>query len=73
VLDLPWATRKGDDYTVAGARTVLDADHYGLDEVKDRIVEHLAVRARRESRGLTVGGGRGSGAVILLAGPPGVG
>jgi ATP-dependent Lon protease len=52
---------------------VLDADHHGLDEVKERIVEYLGVRARREERGLTVVGGRGSGAVILLAGPPGVG
>jgi ATP-dependent Lon protease len=52
---------------------VLDADHHGLNEVKERIVEYLGVRARRESRGLTVVGGRGSGAVILLAGPPGVG
>src|SRR5206468_2944034 len=52
---------------------VLDADHHGLDEVKERIVEYLGVRARRESRGLATVGGRGSGAVILLAGPPGVG
>ena len=52
---------------------MLDADHHGLDEVKDRIVEYLAVRARRAERGLQVVGGRGSGAVVLLAGPPGVG
>jgi ATP-dependent Lon protease len=52
---------------------VLDADHHGLDEVKERIVEYLAVRARRAERGLHVVGGRGSGAVVLLAGPPGVG
>ena len=52
---------------------VLDADHHGLDEVKERIVEYLAVRSRRAERGLQVVGGRGSGAVILLAGPPGVG
>ena len=73
ILDLPFGTRKGDDYTVTGAREVLDADHYGLDEVKDRIVEHLAVRARRERRGLGVIGGRRSGAVLALVGPPGVG
>ena len=58
---------------VVAARAVLDADHHGLDEVKERIVEYLAVRARRAERGLQVVGGRGSGAVILLAGPPGVG
>ena len=55
------------------AREVLDADHKGLDDVKDRIVEYLAVRARRSERGLEVVGGRGSGAVLALVGPPGVG
>ncbi|WP_067437847.1 endopeptidase La [Nocardioides jensenii] len=73
VLDLPWSVRTEDDTDVAAARAVLDADHHGLDEVKDRITEYLAVRARRAERGLDVVGGRGSGAVILLAGPPGVG
>jgi ATP-dependent Lon protease len=52
---------------------VLDADHHGLDDVKDRIVEYLAVRSRRAERGLELVGGRGSGAVLALAGPPGVG
>jgi ATP-dependent Lon protease len=51
----------------------LDADHHGLDDVKDRIVEYLAIRARRAERGLEVIGGRGSGAVMALVGPPGVG
>lgn len=73
VLDLPWAARTEDSTDVTGARAVLDADHHGLDEVKDRITEYLAVRARRAERGLQVVGGRGSGAVVLLAGPPGVG
>jgi ATP-dependent Lon protease len=73
VLDLPWAVRTDDSTDVVAARAVLDADHHGLDEVKERIVDYLAVRARRASRGLEVVGGRGSGAVILLAGPPGVG
>ena len=73
VLELPWAVTTDDVNDVAGARAVLDADHHGLDEVKERIVEYLAVRARRSERGLQVIGGRGSGAVILLAGPPGVG
>jgi ATP-dependent Lon protease len=73
VLDLPWSVRTEDNTDLVAARTVLDADHHGLDEVKERIVEYLGVRARRESRGLSVVGGRGSGAVILLAGPPGVG
>jgi ATP-dependent Lon protease len=73
VLELPWGTRTEDVYDVAGARAVLDADHAGLDEVKERITEYLAVRKRREERGLGVVGGRRSGAVLALVGPPGVG
>src|SRR3954451_7836020 len=73
VLELPWNERTEDHSDVSAARAVLDADHHGLDEVKERIVESLAARARRADRGLQVIGGRGSGAVILLAGPPGVG
>ncbi len=73
VLDLPWGTTTTDSTDITAAREVLDADHHGLDEVKERIVEYLAVRARRASRNLEVVGGRGSGAVVLLAGPPGVG
>src|SRR3954452_4226849 len=73
VLELPWGSTTTDSTDLDAARQVLDADHHGLDEVKDRIVEYLAVRARRAERNLEVIGGRGSGAVILLAGPPGVG
>jgi ATP-dependent Lon protease len=73
VLDLPWNVRTEDSTDLVAARGVLDADHHGLDDVKDRIVEYLAVRSRRAQRGLQVVGGRGSGAVMVLAGPPGVG
>ncbi|GIH23777.1 Lon protease [Acrocarpospora phusangensis] len=73
VLDLPWNTRTEDEYDIAGARAILDADHTGLDDVKDRIIEYLAVRKRRADQGLGVVGGRRSGAVLALAGPPGVG
>jgi ATP-dependent Lon protease len=73
VLELPWNVRTDDNGDITAARGVLDADHYGLSDVKDRIIEHLAVRARRASRGLEVIGGRGSGAVLALVGPPGVG
>jgi ATP-dependent Lon protease len=73
VLDLPWNTRTEDSNDLKAAREILDADHHGLDDVKDRIVEYLAVRTRRAQRGLQVVGGRGSGAVMVLAGPPGVG
>jgi ATP-dependent Lon protease len=73
VLDMPWNVKTADSTDLAAARAILDADHHGLDDVKDRIVEYLAVRARRAQRGLQVVGGRGSGAVMALAGPPGVG
>ena len=60
------------------ARAILDADHDGLDDVKDRIVEYLAVRKLRAERGLSdsdepTKGRRGSGAILALVGPPGVG
>ena len=73
VLDLPWNVTTEDSTDLKAAREILDADHHGLDDVKDRIVEYLAVRARRAQRGMAVVGGRGSGAVMVLAGPPGVG
>jgi ATP-dependent Lon protease len=73
VLEVPWNTRTDDAYDIGGAREILDADHAGLDDVKDRIIEYLAVRKRREDKGLTLVGGRRSGAVLALAGPPGVG
>ncbi|MBB5160937.1 ATP-dependent Lon protease [Mycobacterium sp. AZCC_0083] len=73
VLDLPWNVTTEDSTDLKSAREILDADHHGLEDVKDRIVEYLAVRARRSQRGLQVVGGRGSGAVMVLAGPPGVG
>ncbi|MGH3390842.1 MAG: endopeptidase La, partial [Actinomadura sp.] len=73
VLDMPWNERTEDAYDIAGAREILDADHAGLDDVKERIIEYLAVRKRRADRGLGVVQGRRSGAVLALTGPPGVG
>jgi ATP-dependent Lon protease len=73
VLDIPWNVTTEDSTDLKAAREILDADHHGLEDVKDRIVEYLAVRARRAQRGMQVVGGRGSGAVMALAGPPGVG
>ncbi|MQS13998.1 endopeptidase La [Streptomyces kaniharaensis] len=73
VLELPWNERTEDAYDIAGARAVLDADHAGLSDVKDRIVEYLAVRKRRADQGLGLIGGRRGGAVLALVGPPGVG
>ncbi|MEU7239092.1 endopeptidase La [Streptomyces sparsogenes] len=73
VLELPWNERTEDAYDIAGAKAVLDADHAGLEDVKERITEYLAVRKRRADRGLGVVGGRRGGAVLALVGPPGVG
>jgi ATP-dependent Lon protease len=73
VLEIPWNTRTDDAYDIGAAREILDADHAGLDDVKDRIIEYLAVRKRRSDKGLTLVGGRRSGAVLALTGPPGVG
>jgi ATP-dependent Lon protease len=73
VLEIPWNVRTDDAYDVTSSRAVLDADHAGLGDVKDRIIEYLAVRKRRADKGLAVVGGRRSGAVLALAGPPGVG
>lgn len=64
ILDLPWGKYTQDNKDLKKARAILDADHSGLDKVKDRIVENLAVMQ------LT---GRISGQIICFAGPPGVG
>ncbi|MBV8528249.1 MAG: endopeptidase La [Candidatus Dormibacteraeota bacterium] len=73
MLDIPWNVRSDDNYDLHEARRILDEDHTGLDDVKSRIIEFLAVRKLRQERGLSVLGGRGSGAIITLVGPPGVG
>ncbi|HEV7722867.1 MAG TPA: endopeptidase La [Iamia sp.] len=75
VLGLPWTERSTDTLDVDAARAVLDADHTGLDEVKERIVEMLAVRKLRTERGIEEVGSsrRKPGAIVALVGPPGVG
>jgi ATP-dependent Lon protease len=72
IFELPWGTRSDDTLDLAVAAGVLDEDHYGLSDVKDRIVEFLAVHKLRHERGVETTG-RGSGAIITLVGPPGVG
>ena len=72
IFELPWGTRTDDTLDLAVATKVLDDDHYGLHDVKDRIVEFLAVHKLRHERGVQTTG-RGSGAIITLVGPPGVG
>ncbi len=73
MTELPWSVRSEDNLDIAAARAVLDADHEGLEDVKDRILEYLAVRKLRQERGLGEATGRGSGAILTLVGPPGVG
>ena len=73
MFELPWATRSVDRLDLDEAWTVLDADHTGLHDVKERIVEHLAVRKLRAERGLADEKTREGGAILLLVGPPGVG
>jgi ATP-dependent Lon protease len=103
MLELPWGKKSEDNLDIAAAREILDADHTGLEDVKDRIIEFLAVRKLRRERGLdspsagplgshgqgndgpgpddvspqaprpTTGRGRGTGAILALVGPPGVG
>ena len=73
LLDVPWAAKTDDNLDIDEARVVLDDDHEGLRDVKDRILEYLAVRKLRAERGLVETSGRGSGAILTLVGPPGVG
>jgi ATP-dependent Lon protease len=64
VLDLPWNTLTEDNLDIAHARTVLDDDHFGLKEVKERILEHLSVLKRNPAA---------KAPILCLVGPPGVG
>jgi ATP-dependent Lon protease len=73
VLELPWGEESEDRLDVVEAKRILDADHEGLADVKDRILEHLAVKKLQAERGLGPVDGRGSGAILALVGPPGVG
>jgi ATP-dependent Lon protease len=73
LLDVPWDVRTEDNLDIADARRILDEDHTGLQDVKERILEYLAVRKLRQDRGLGAATGRGSGAILTLIGPPGVG
>src|SRR5665213_2370315 len=73
VLELPWGVESADRIDLAEAARILDEDHDGLRDVKDRILEHLAVRKLQVERGLAPVGGRGAGAILALVGPPGVG
>jgi ATP-dependent Lon protease len=71
LLAVPWGKRSEEKLDPKDAREVLDADHAGLEDVKDRIVEYLAVRKLRSERGIQED--RRSGAILTLVGPPGTG
>jgi ATP-dependent Lon protease len=73
VFELPWGEQSEDRLDIAEASRILDEDHDGLADVKDRILEHLAVRKLQSERGLSPVSGRGAGAILALVGPPGVG
>jgi len=73
MFDIPWGETSEDRLDLDEAWAVLDADHTGLADVKERIVEHLAVRKLRKERGLENAGNLREGAILLLVGPPGVG
>ncbi len=72
LIAVPWSEASDEVLDPVGAREVLDADHAGLDDVKSRITEYIAVRKLREERGIE-DEGRGAGAILTLIGPPGTG
>jgi ATP-dependent Lon protease len=75
LVSVPWGERSEERLDPVGAREVLDADHAGLDDVKERITEYIAVRKLRAERGVEADdrGRKESGAILTLIGPPGTG
>ncbi len=71
LISVPWDTRSEEKLDPVHAREVLDKDHAGLEDVKDRITEYLAVRKLRTDRGIAED--KKSGAILTLIGPPGTG
>jgi ATP-dependent Lon protease len=71
LIAVPWGERSEDRLEPSHTREVLDADHAGLEDVKDRIVEYVAVKKLREERGIQAD--KKSGAILTLIGPPGTG
>ena len=64
IISLPWNNPEPEELDLAKAKTILDKDHYGLEDVKERIIEYLSVRKLKKDT---------KGSIICLAGPPGVG
>jgi ATP-dependent Lon protease len=77
LIDLPWARLSEDNAEIAAARRILDEDHYGLEEVKERLVEYIAVRqlvkTRETEDAVAQDDQAPMGVILCLAGPPGVG
>ncbi|MBV9680799.1 MAG: endopeptidase La [Solirubrobacterales bacterium] len=71
LIAVPWSKRSEERLDPQHAREVLDADHAGLEDVKDRIVEYIAVKKLRQERGIVED--KRSGAILTLIGPPGTG
>ncbi len=73
LISVPWSEESDEVLDPVAAREVLDADHAGLEDVKDRIVEHIGVMKLRRDRGIDDATDRKSGAILTLIGPPGTG
>ncbi len=76
LIELPWNTRSDDQFEISKASDILEEDHYGLDKVKDRVLEYLAVRklkADRASKGEMEIAEVNRGPILLFVGPPGIG
>lgn len=75
ILALPWAERSDDSFSIEFTRRVLDEDHYGLEGIKERIIEFLAVRQLRQRRASRDGNTNreSQGQILCFIGPPGVG
>ena len=71
LIAVPWSKRSEERLDPVGARAVLDADHAGLEDVKERITEYIAVRKLRQERGIR--DDKRPGAILTLIGPPGTG
>jgi ATP-dependent Lon protease len=73
VFEIPWGVESEDRLDIDEASRILDEDHDGLSDVKERILQHLSVRKLQSERSLQPVDSRGAGAILALVGPPGVG
>jgi ATP-dependent Lon protease len=73
MVSLPWATTTEDNLDIEHAKAVLDEDHYDLEDIKERILEFLAVQKLRRDRGVAEHSAEVSGGILALVGPPGTG